>query len=706
MKNNDLDFIKDKFDSSGVNAPEEMDEAFVLEKLENVQQLKEVPRENKKKYWIPAGISAAAAIAVITATTIAASSVLGGMPGKINLKKTRVPGTASLVSFSTREDVIKAANKISTANEYYNNLSSSIGLKSDELEYGAINYEAADSFWSGSSLSGGSSPSDSSHNATYIQETGVDEADTVKTDGRYIYCVNSKQDYIDVLSAEGKNSKRLTQISVIRGEDYGCISDFYIYGSKLVVLSEGSIRIDSDKATHDEVGTDDFNYEYDYGFYDYKSITLIDVFDISDISHSKRLSGFSQSGSYCSSRMINGMLYVVSTDYYSDRNNLIPFTCDGAESTIDELDADCVFSVESPKDSNFLVVSSVNTDNSDFTTNTKAILGSADTVYCNTENLYVTANKYTPVFYNDLMAQNMTNLYTGSYAAIYDTQIVKVSLDRELDFKATTTVSGRIDNQYSLDEHEGNLRVATTSQDDEGKDINNLFVFDSELNEIGSVTGFAKNESIKAVRYIGSTAYVITYEETDPLFVIDVSNPSKPEIKGEVKISGFSTLLVPVDNNTLLGIGYHTQDEDDGIDMEIQEGLKLVVFDVTDKSNPKVLDEKIYEDCYSEVQNNPKALLVNFERGDYTIPYEYYNYSENFEEGKSGVINFRVENGKISVIDEYESSLFSYKYDYVSTSFEYSVVKRCVYVGNTVYLIGEKDNGEGFSTVIDSVDYK
>ena len=112
--------------------------------------------------------------------------------------------------------------------------------------------------------------------------------------------------------------------------------------------------------------------------------------------------------------------------------------------------------------------------------------------------------------------------------------------------------------------------------------MNNLYVLDGELNPVGEVTGFAPDESIKAVRYMENTAYVITYEQTDPLFVIDLTDPTTPVITGEVKISGFSSMLVPIDENTVLGIGYHTEDE--GREMEIQEGLKIVTFDVSDKN--------------------------------------------------------------------------------------------------------------------------
>ena len=247
-----------------------------------------------------------------------------------------------------------------------------------------------------------------------------------------------------------------------------------------------------------------------------------------------------------------------------------------------------------------------------------------------------------------------------------------------------------MNNQYSLDESGGNLRVATTSYDREYNDTNHLFILDKNLKQLGSVKDFAQNETIRAVRYINDTAYVITYMETDPLFVIDLSNPSNPQMKGEVKISGFSTMLVPVDDHTLLGIGYHTNDaSSEGIDWNTQNALKLVTFDVTDMSSPKVLDTKIFPNCSSEVQYNPKALLVNFERGDYSIP---YNYSKDFEytdgayrdsetpESRCGLINFRIDGGKINVIQDYTSKKFTKEYDDVT---------RCVYIGDYMYLIGE-----------------
>ena len=193
--------------------------------------------------------------------------------------------------------------------------------------------------------------------------------------------------------------------------------------------------------------------------------------------------------------------------------------------------------------------------------------------------------------------------------------------------------------------------------------------------------------------------------QTDPLFVIDLSVPTAPRIRGEVKISGFSSLLVPVDENTLLGIGYHDGfNEDEQIyDANESWGLKLVTFDVTDKSNPLVLDAKVFPHVSSGVQYNPKALLVNFERGDYAVPTNYYYdggwkdgeyYDYEIPETKNGVINFRIDNGNITVIDDYTSD---------KITGEFASVDRCVYVGDYIYLLGSTDYE---NTVIDCVKYK
>lgn len=749
MKDNNFDFIKDKFDNSGVNAPEEINEELVLEHLESdTPQLNLLPPKHSKKK-AAFGISAVAAAAVVTACAMTFTGVFNEV--KPNKQDSKIPfsQTASLRGFSSRDELkseLKNVLKVSSYlgntpyDYYYEDFYADGGANVSGNSYGSMSGGSSGSSSGNKFFNSGSSASSSYHNETYVQSVGVDEADTVKTTDNNIFYLNGN--VIEVFSAEGKNSKKVAEIKALNlaenkndGAGYAYVNDFYIYGGRLITLST----------------------EYTSSRISCK--TVADVFDISDVNDIKRVDSFYQSGRYTSSRMIGGALYIVSdSTVINDRDiptagRKAPSTADSIESS--EIPIENIYSVQKPCTSSFLVVSMINTEDSAQEAKTKAILGSADIVYCNLENLYVTALEYSPkvydeVFPNDSQQSNADedetedveafstdsdgffyhngsypedgvtdDMYSYAYYQPEQTQIIKIDLKDGIEFVASGNVKGAVNNQYALDEYNGNLRVATTSYDNNYIDSNNLFVLDKDLNKIGEVTNFARDEHIEAVRYINDTAYVITYRQTDPLFVIDLSTPSNPEIKGFVKISGFSTMLVPVDENTILGIGYHTEEpSDEPIDINLNNALKIVTFDVTDKANPKVLDTKIFPNYSSEVQNNPKALLVNFERNDYTIPMDYWKWGEydystqsytDYEtpETKCGSLNFRVDNGKITVIDDYTSDVIKG---------EYASVDRCVYIGDNIYLLGSEnpyvayDSIDYYSnstdTIIDSVPYK
>lgn len=693
MKNKtELDIIREKFTESGVNAPENMGGDFALELIKDIEPKKTASEKRTQRR----GLSFAAAIALFTVGAFALSSVIGNAPKPI-VETQEIGKGLDIVSFKNKAEVKKAIEKIE---EDY----PSGGEDSDYAEdYGSASGSSNIINYSSNYLSDSAVATQkiaSSHNATYVQEIGVDEADCIKTDGKHIFCLND-MGYIDIYSAEGKKSKKVGVIKYGKSDDDSdyisdYLNDFYLKDDRLIAVFSRNEH----KKYKDRIHSDNYSYRF-------LQSTYAAVYDISDVKNPKRLDSFSQSGSPCSSRMIGDTLYLISTHYGSSaQEDVIPRTCyseKGAtsdEATPNELPASEIFSVKEPKNTNFVVVSSIDTKSSAQATNTKAILGSADDVYCNTDYLYVTSG----VSKNYTVSGEMYALADVGWLRADETEILKIDLNDNLRFTATGKVKGYVNNQYALDEHGSYLRVATTtftsSTDDEVKEENHLFVLNNNLEQVGAVSGFAEGESIKAVRYIDDTAYVITYEQTDPLFTIDLKNPEKPKILGEVKISGFSTMLVPIDDNTLLGLGYHTQDEDDDIDMEIQEGLKLVVFDVRDKAHPKVSDEKIFKDYESPVQYNPKALVVNFERGDFAIPmtkYDYNNYTDE-DNNKAGALNFKVENGKIKIIDNYVSKKLG----------KSGEASRCVYVGDYIYLIGETYDGDygDYSDVIDCVKYK
>ena len=409
MKKTDFDSIKEKFDNSGVNAPDALHEDRIAGMLPEQPLQALPPKQSRKK--VVAGVSAAAAFAVVTAGAITFTSLFH-QPFSPKF----VAGTASLRAFGSRDELTEEVKKIQNIRKrnstdprdwIYGN-----ALPEKSAEYNHFDAALPDT---------GSSSGSSSHNSTYVQATGVDEADCVE------------------------------------GTDNNELCDFYVSGDRLITL--GVAYRDS-------------------GVY-----TEAVVYDISDVSAVKKSGGFSQSGDYLSSRMIGDTLYMVSNHnarYELDlpQTGAAPSTADRA--TMDEIPYTDVFSVETPTGSNFLVVSRVDVKTNAQVTKSKAILGSGNIIYCNQENLYVTAYEFAPEVYSNLFKSfdgNYWDIYGGETA----TQIIKISLTEGIDFVASEKVDGMVNNQYALDEYNGKLRVATTSRDSEQNEINNLYVLDENL---------------------------------------------------------------------------------------------------------------------------------------------------------------------------------------------------------------------------------
>lgn len=184
---------------------------------------------------------------------------------------------------------------------------------------------------------------------------------------------------------------------------------------------------------------------------------------------------------------------------------------------------------------------------------------------------------------------------------IQRTYIVKVDLN--LEPVADGEIAGRLLNQFSMDEYSGYLRVATTFGDE-----NDLYVLDSKLNVVGSIQGYGRDERIYAVRFIGDRGYIVTFRETDPFFVIDLSNPENPEIKGELKIPGFSSYLHPISEHLILGIGR-------------EEGyVKISMFDVSNPERPEEKSRYLLKESWSEVLGNHHAFMIDQKHGIFFLP--------------------------------------------------------------------------------------
>lgn len=453
-----------------------------------------------------------------------------------------------------------------------------------------------------------SSDSESKHSDTYLQVEGVDEADVVKVDNDHIYFIDSNGSRIYIYRAV---SGEAVKESVIKAgaEEYFC--DIFLSGDRLVVVSED---FDNRKITGQR--------------------SNITVYDISDRKSPEKVSQYAQSGYPVSQRMVGDIVYLVS-DKYAVRNDFPVCGMPEREKKLAPSDISCI---PRPLTAEYTIIGAVDTSTGkELSHVTKAILGGSQDIYANGENLYIAGRTYI----EKERKEEPENEFVWDFGnREFRTCIIKVRMsDGDLKVLSTATVPGEIDDQFSMDEKDGNFRIATTTrrwnEEGESDDINNLFVLNKNLKELGSVTGFARGESIKAVKYIGDTAYVITYEETDPLFVIDLSNSRKPKIMGEVKISGFSTLLLPVSDDKLLGIGYSTSEVED-IDMEATSGLKFALFDVSDPARPKVINSKAFENVYSEVQEDHRALTVLGD-GRFIVPcsvdhYRKVLYEDEFDD--------------------------------------------------------------------------
>ena len=194
------------------------------------------------------------------------------------------------------------------------------------------------------------------------------------------------------------------------------------------------------------------------------------------------------------------------------------------------------------------------------------------------------------------------------------TGLVKISTDG-LNVQASGVVPGRPLNQFSLDEYQNNLRVATTVGDNwwgfnggRQESANDVYVLDSNLNQIGSITDLGLTEKIYSARFIGERGYLVTFRQTDPFYVLDLSNPRAPKMTGELKIPGFSSYLHPLKDNQILGVG-----QENG-------RVKLSLFDVLSPSSPQELAKYNLNDNYSEVSNNHHAFQQDAKHQIFFLP--------------------------------------------------------------------------------------
>jgi uncharacterized secreted protein with C-terminal beta-propeller domain len=268
------------------------------------------------------------------------------------------------------------------------------------------------------------------------------------------------------------------------------------------------------------------------------------------------------------------------------------------------------------------------------------VLANGNTVYASADNLYVaTQNWDTWLWGREGISENEPDEVTTD---IHKFDISDPSLTTYL---ATGTVEGYLLNQFAMDEHNGDLRVASTTSPawwGSGFESESLVtVLDDDgagrLAEVGSVDGLGETEQIYSVRFMGDMAYVVTFRQTDPLYTVDLSDPTNPKVVGELKILGFSAYLHPVGEGLLLGIGQ------DATDTGQVKGTQVSLFDVSDPANPTRIDQvTLSEGSNSQVEYDHHAFLYWEPTGLAMVPVQQWFWDENKEDVFFGAVGFNV----------------------------------------------------------------
>lgn len=457
------------------------------------------------------------------------------------------------------------------------------------------------------------------HSTTNVQVDGVDEADRVKNDGQFIYQLRDYE--LTITKATPADAMK-----VVYSERF----DFHQFYPREMYVDEQFLVLIGGRSAYDQ--KEDV----------YKEYTKMFIYELNDRHDLAVVREAEVEGYYLSSRKMNNSLYIVTNKhlpYYlfnevRDKEEWIetmrPTYADTA--LADEpkkIGWDEIRYFPGSTDTNYLIVSGLDLGNLDEPISVNAFLGAGQTIYANHEHLYVTRAYYE---HNESAMEKIANLIWNPFTD-QDTKIYKFKLNQgAVSFLAEGKVEGALLNQFSMDEHNGYFRVATTKGDvwsDENPSENLLFILDEKLQQVGSITGIAHGERIYSARFMGDRGYIVTFKAVDPLFVLDLKDPKNPKILGELKIPGFSDYLHPYDEHHIIGFGKDTIEN--GMGGAIPLGFKMALFDITDVTNPKEKFVEIIGESWtqSELLYNHKALLFSKEKNIIAFPIEVYEQKGN-----------------------------------------------------------------------------
>ncbi len=433
---------------------------------------------------------------------------------------------------------------------------------------------------------------------TNVQEAGIDEPDFIKTNGQIIAVLQDNT--LHVIDPESGSSDPL---SSLRLDGLGWGSEMFLEGERVWVMARTDMYSLSPLTAR---MIPEGSWE--------PHTTIVEI-DITDPTQPIQVASMVIEGSYVSARVVNDIARIVVSSPPSDLpfvtpqgpsaeevalaankqaivgttiENWVPsYVYESKEGNVTQGQlVDCKQVSHPSKFSGFTSLSVLDVE---LTSDMKppaatSVLTDGETVYASPENLYISTTDYPEIV--PFAEENSQNIEKEYLTSIHQ---FTMKPGEKTEYKASIEVKGHLLNQFAMSEHAGNLRVATTLGAPWGFDESNesvvtvIEISDEGLTEVGQVGGMGKGERIFAVRFVGNIGYVVTFRQTDPFYTLDLTDPKTPKVRGELKITGYSGYLHPIEENLILGIGQEATEEG------VTTGTKAALYDVEDLDDPKVV---------------------------------------------------------------------------------------------------------------------
>lgn len=500
------------------------------------------------------------------------------------------PTSAHLSTFSSYEELrnfLINNSGASQAFQYLPYIEATWGLSRSTLTSGIDVYSA---------------PSDLGieYSTTNIQVAGVDEIDMVKTDGSHIYLLSGNEVFImEAYPPEG--AELLSKITFNDTHPIGIFVD----GNRLAVIGYQSA----------------YSYRGYYGDFYSDTKTFANIYDISNKTAPVLLRDFVISGNYFNSRMIGEYVYFIISQNAQVINETVILPKIYSEQNVKEIGATSI-QYFNTSDSYFLFTTIVAMNVQDITkepTNKTILLGGASCMYVSLNNIFITFPKW-----------GSPDIY-GSESTL----ICRIQIENDtIEPMAEGEVPGYVLNQFSMDENGNHFRIATTTGHvsrtlDQATSKNHVYILDMDLDIVGRLEDLAPGEKIYSARFMGERCYLVTFKKIDPLFVIDLGEPTDPIVLGKLKIPGYSDYLHPYDENHIIGVGKHTVEADEG-DFAWYQGVKISLFDVSNVSDPRQIANYTIGDrgTDSPILRDHKAFLFEKSKNLLVIPVQVAEIDE------------------------------------------------------------------------------